>query len=139
MIENAVTELSIESCWEMLRAEEFGRLAFRVVDEVHIAPINYVVVDESLFFATAEGTKLLAVAMDSPVAFEIDRIGADSARSVVVRGRSRLLAEDEAHRLEDLPLRTWTPTLKYDVVEIVPEVVTGREFELVRSHGFDEE
>ena len=136
--ESVVKELSAEQCWELLRTEELGRLAFRIVDEVHITPVNYVALDESLFFATAEGTKLLAVVMGSSVAFEIDRVGADTASSVVVRGRARLLPEDEAHRIEDLPLRTWTPTLKYDVVEIVPEVVTGRQFELVRPAGSDE-
>jgi nitroimidazol reductase NimA-like FMN-containing flavoprotein (pyridoxamine 5'-phosphate oxidase superfamily) len=130
--ESVVNELSQEECWEMLRAEEFGRLAFRIVDEVHITPVNYVVEGESLLFATAEGNKLLAVAMGSTVAFEVDRVGEVAARSVVVRGRARVLPEDEADRLEDLRLRAWTPTLKYDVVEIVPQVVTGRQFDLAR-------
>jgi nitroimidazol reductase NimA-like FMN-containing flavoprotein (pyridoxamine 5'-phosphate oxidase superfamily) len=135
--ESSVVELTHEACWEMLRTEELGRLAFRIVDEVHITPINYVVDGGSLFFATAEGTKLLAVAMGSSVALEVDRVDDVSARSVVVRGTTRLLREDEADRILGLPLRTWTSTLKYDVVEIVPEVVTGRQFELVRPWLFD--
>ena len=43
MTEQVVTELTSEECWEMLRHEEFGRLAYRLVDEVHITPINYAV------------------------------------------------------------------------------------------------
>ena len=74
--EEGVTRLSVEQCWEMLRANEFGRLAFRLVDEVHITPINYAVDHEALLFRTAEGNKLLSVAMGSEVAFEIDRISA---------------------------------------------------------------
>ena len=63
--DQAMTELSLEECWEMLRAEEFGRLAFRLVDEVHITPINYAVDGETLLFRTAEGNKLLSAAMGS--------------------------------------------------------------------------
>ena len=116
----------------MLRHEEFGRLAFRLVDEVHITPINYAVQGGSLLFRTAEGNKLLAVVMGSEVAFEIDRYDEESARSVVVRGTARLLPEDEAHRADNVPLRPWTTTLKYNVVEIQPKVVSGRAFELSR-------
>jgi len=132
MNEEAVTDLTSEECWEMLREQEFGRLAFRLVDEVHITPINYAVDGGSLLFRTAEGNKLLAVVMGSEVAFEIDRYGEDSARSVVVRGTARLLPEDEAHRADNIPLRPWVPTLRYNVVEIEPKVVSGRAFELSR-------
>ena len=132
MNDEVVTELTSEECWEMLREEEFGRLAYRLVDEVHITPINYAVEGGSLLFRTAEGNKLLAVVMGSEVAFEIDRYGEDSARSVVVRGTARLLPEDEAHRAENVPLRPWVPTLRYNVVEIEPKVVSGRAFELSR-------
>jgi nitroimidazol reductase NimA-like FMN-containing flavoprotein (pyridoxamine 5'-phosphate oxidase superfamily) len=132
MYEDGITKLSSDDCWEMLRGEEFARLAFRLGSEVHITPINYVVDDESLLFRTAEGNKLLAVVMGSQVAVEIDRYDEWSARSVVVRGQARLLGEHEAHRADDLPLRSWVQSLKYNVVEIVPAVVSGREFELSR-------
>jgi nitroimidazol reductase NimA-like FMN-containing flavoprotein (pyridoxamine 5'-phosphate oxidase superfamily) len=132
MNDEGVTELTLDECWEMLREEEFGRLAYRLVDEIHITPINYAVESNSLLFRTAEGNKLLAVVMGSDVAFEIDRYGEDSARSVVVRGTARLLPEDEAHRVEDVPLRPWVPTLRYNVVEIEPKVISGRAFKLSR-------
>jgi hypothetical protein len=70
--------------------------------------------------------------LGSDVAFEIDRYGEETARSVVVRGTARLLGEDEAHRAENVPLRSWVGATKHNVVEIVPIVVTGREFELHR-------
>ena len=132
MTREIVSELTSEECWEMLHAEEFGRLAYRLVDEIHITPINYAVQGGSLLFRTAEGNKLLAVVMGSEVAFEIDRYDEESARSVVVRGTARLLPEDEAHRADNVPLRPWTTTLKYNVVEIQPKVVSGRAFELSR-------
>jgi nitroimidazol reductase NimA-like FMN-containing flavoprotein (pyridoxamine 5'-phosphate oxidase superfamily) len=132
-IEEPVTELSTTECWEMLHAEEFGRLAFRLVDEVHITPVNYAVDGDSLLFRTAEGSKLLGIVMGAPVAFEVDQYDEETARSVVVRGTARLLPEDEAHRADGLPLRPWVPTEKYNVVEIVPTVITGRHFELSRA------
>ncbi len=55
MTDQVVTELTSAECWQMLRDEEFGRLAYRLVDEVHITPINYAVQESSLLFRTAEG------------------------------------------------------------------------------------
>jgi len=130
--DEVVSELTSEQCWEMLREEEFGRLAYRLVDEIHITPINYAIESGSVLFRTAEGNKLLAVVMGADVAFEIDRYDEDSARSVVVRGTARLLPEDEERRAENIALRPWVPTLKYNVVAIEPKVVSGRAFELSR-------
>ena len=132
MNDEVVTQLSHDECWRMLREEEFGRLAFRLVDEVHITPINYAVDHDTLLFRTAEGNKLLSVAMGAEVAFEIDQYDEDAARSVVIRGEARILPEDEEHRSENVPLRPWVGTPKYNVVEIIPRVVTGRAFRLSR-------
>ena len=129
---DVIKVLTPEECWAILRAEEFGRFAFRLVDEIHITPINYAVDEDTLLFRTAEGSKLLGVVMGSSVAFEVDQCDEEWARSVVVRGHTRLLDEHEEHRAENVPLRPWVPTLKYNVVEIVPEVVSGREFHLER-------
>lgn len=133
--ENPVGVITTERCWDLLEDEEFGRLAYRLVDEVHLVPINYVVDGRSLLFRTSEGNKLLAAALESDVAFEIDWYDATAAWSVVARGRLRMLGEDEQHRADGLPLHPWVPTLKYDVVELTPEVVTGREFHLRRGEG----
>ena len=125
-------ELPPEDCWELLRAQEFGRLAFRMVDELHITPLNYAVDHETLLFRTAAGSKLFSVELGGEVAFEIDEIEEDVATSVVVRGHPRHLEEDEAHRADNLPLRPWLGTDKPDVVEIVPIEVTGRRYPISR-------
>ncbi|QCX26212.1 pyridoxamine 5'-phosphate oxidase family protein [Nocardioides jishulii] len=123
--------LDDDQCWELLRGEEFGRLAFHLAEEVHIAPVNYAVDHQSLLFRTAEGSKLLAVVMNPDVAFEIDTYDDETARSVIVRGTARLLEEDEAHRAENVPLRPWVDAdVKYNVVEIIPTKMTGRLFDL---------
>ena len=130
--ESPVVDLTEDECWELLGAEEFGRLAYRLVDEVHLVPINYVADGRSLLFRTASGNKLLAAALHSEVALEIDWHDDLAAWSVVARGHMHRLPEDEAHRVDSLPLRAWLPTLKYDVVELRPDVVTGRRFVLQR-------
>ena len=127
-----VRELSYEQAWELLAGEELGRLAYRLVDEVHIVPINYLAVNGSLLFRTGHGNKLLAAALESDVAFEIDWHDDTSAWSVVARGRLRTLGEDEQHRVDSLPLRSWVDTPKFEVIELVPEVVTARRFVLRR-------
>jgi nitroimidazol reductase NimA-like FMN-containing flavoprotein (pyridoxamine 5'-phosphate oxidase superfamily) len=126
-------ELTEDECWDMLEADEFGRLAYRLVDEVHLVPINYVVDNRSLLFRTASGSKLLAAALHSDVALEIDWHDDLAAWSVVARGQLRRLTEDEQHRLDALPPRQpWIQLLAYDVVELVPTAVTGRRFQLQR-------
>jgi uncharacterized protein len=131
--ENPVAEMTAEECWELLEGEEFGRLAYRLVDEVHLVPINYQVDAGTLLFRTTAGNKLLAAALHSEVAFEIDWYDDRSAWSVVVRGRLRRLSDDESHRLDSLPARPWVPSPKPEVVELAPEVVTGRRFLLRRA------
>ena len=133
MDEEATTELSVEECWQMLREDAFGRLAFRLLDEVHIVPINYTVERGRLLFSTGEGNKLLSVAMSPEVAFEIDQHDRNKACSVVVRGQARLLGEDEAHLVDELRLESWVGALADNVVEIVPQIVTGRSFTVVHT------
>lgn len=125
-----VTTLDADACWQLLHDHELGRLAFHLAGEVHITPINYAVDGRTLLFRTAEGNKLLGVVMHSDVAFEIDGMDDTEAWSVVLRGRARLLEGDEEHRAERVPLRPWTSTAKYNVVEIAPTEVTGRRFGL---------
>lgn len=125
-------EMGLDECWEMLDAAGLGRLAFRIVDEVHITPLNFVVDERTLLFRTAEGSKLLAAEMGTQVALEVDELGGGTARSVVVRGTARRLPEDEAGWADLFDLSPWVVAPpKYEVVEILPEVVTGREFRLV--------
>ena len=130
--DSPVEELSLEECWQLLELEEFGRLAYRLVEEVHMVPINYAVDDGTLLFRTASGNKLLAAALHSDVAFEIDWHDDRAAWSVVVRGELHRLHEDEQHRADGLLVQSWVPTPKYDVVELRPVSVTGRRFYLRR-------
>lgn len=129
-----ITRLTEDACWERLAGTEFGRLAYHLADEVHIIPINYAVNDRCLYFRTAEGSKLLGVVMNEDVAFEIDNINDDAevAWSVIARGRARVAEGEEAREVDNLRLRPWVDTEKFNVVAIEVDEVSGREFDLSR-------
>jgi uncharacterized protein len=128
-----VTVLPEETCWQMLRDEEFGRLAFHLADEVHLVPINFALdARRRIVFRTAEGSKLLGLTMDADVAFEIDHVEEDQATSVVVRGRARQLEGHEADEADQLRLRAWVDTVKFNTIAVEVDEITGRRFELSR-------
>ena len=128
-----VTVLPEETCWQMLRDEEFGRLAFHLADEVHLVPINFALdARRRIVFRTAEGSKLLGLTMDADVAFEIDHVDDDTATSVVVRGRARQLEGHEADEADQLRLRAWVDTVKFNTIAVEVDEITGRRFELSR-------
>ncbi len=128
-----VTVLPEETCWQMLRDEEFGRLAFHLADEVHLVPINFALdARRRIVFRTAEGSKLLGLTMNADVAFEIDHVEEDQATSVVVRGRARQLEGHEADEADQLRLRAWVDTVKFNTIAVEVDEITGRRFELSR-------
>lgn len=71
----------------LLGRHHTGRLAFTFHDQVDIEPISYVFADKWLYARTAPGTKLVKLAHNPWVAFEVDEVtGPFDWKSVVVRG-----------------------------------------------------
>ena len=129
---NPVHELHPVQSWGFLRQREFGRLAYHLLGEVHIVPINYAVDGERLVFLTAEGTKLFGVTANPDVAFEVDDIADEHATSVVCRGRAHVLEGRAAYVAERLPVRPWFDSPKTVVVAIDVDEISGRRFDLTR-------
>jgi nitroimidazol reductase NimA-like FMN-containing flavoprotein (pyridoxamine 5'-phosphate oxidase superfamily) len=129
-----ITILETNTCWELLRATEVGRLAVSIGERPDIFPVNFVVDHGSIVFRTAEGTKLAAAVLGRAVAFEIDGYdaAAGEAWSVVVKGRAA-----EIERMQDvwdaldLPLFPWHAAPKHRFVRIEPDDVSGRRFQVV--------
>ena len=128
--QDVVTALPEDEAWGFLRAQGLGRLAYHLVGEVHVVPVNYAVTGHRIAFRTAPGSKLLGVVMDDDVAFEVDE---RRATSVVARGRATLLRDSEADAAQALPIRSWVPTDKDEVVAIDVREISGRTFRLERD------
>ncbi len=130
-IDDTVTILEPNECWQLLRTTEVGRLAVVVEDRPDIFPINFLVDHGTIVFRTAEGTKLASLSSDGMVAFEADGYDGDirSAWSVVIKGRA-----DEITRMHDLvetttlPLFPWHSAPKAHFVRVVPDQISGRRF-----------
>lgn len=129
-----VQTLSHDECREHLRSHEFGRLAYRLTDEVHIVPVNYASDGDRILLRTMEGSKLLGVVMHGEAAFEIDEVDDTSgtAWSVIGRGRARVLDRTAALEADNLRLRPWLGGERHVVVEIALSEISGRQFQLFR-------
>ena len=128
-----VVELAEEPAWDFLASQEVGRLAYHLVGEVHIVPINFTVIGGRILFRTAPGSKLLGIVMNQDVAFEVDEFDQERATSVIARGRAAFLTDADVDALGDLPLRpSWVPTDKDAVVAIDVTEISGRSFRLDR-------
>jgi nitroimidazol reductase NimA-like FMN-containing flavoprotein (pyridoxamine 5'-phosphate oxidase superfamily) len=127
-----ITELTPDQCWQLLRSHDLGRIAASAAGLVDIFPINYAVdATPAIYFRTAPGTKLLELAINDHVAFEIDGHDEAEAWSVVVKGRAeRVERQSEMDAAELLGLNPWIPTLKYRWVRIRPSELAGRRFAL---------
>jgi len=126
-----ITELTSDQCWQLLRSRDLGRIAASAAGTIDIFAINYAVERETIMFRTAPGTKLLELAINDRVAFEIDGHNESEAWSVVVKGRAeRVQRQSEIDAAETLGLTPWIPTLKYRWVRIRPTDIVGRQFVL---------
>lgn len=122
-------ELTKSECFELLAAQQLGRLA--VVDDLGpiLLPVNFIFDRHTVVFRTDEGTKLDAASRSARVAFEVD--GTDAATrtgwSVVIRGEAVEITEPaELARLRELPLYPWAPGARSRYVRILPASLTGR-------------
>lgn len=134
--ESPVTDLSGDECWQLLEASTLGRLAVLLDDGVDIFPVNFLVQDRVIFFASAPGSKLVDVARHPLVAFESDGTTRGDRWSVVVRGRATRLSIDADIVASGVRmLHSLSPTQKWNYVRILPATVSGRRFTAARrSH-----
>ena len=130
-----LTVLDRDTCWNLLRSAEVGRLAVSVAGHPDIFPINYALDGETIVFCTAEGTKFAAAHVTSSVAFETD--GYDEATgdawSVVVKGHSQDIEMHDLLEDSAFPLYPWSATPKSRFVRLVPFEISGRRFHVVRK------
>ncbi|HNP55454.1 MAG TPA: pyridoxamine 5'-phosphate oxidase family protein [Gordonia sp. (in: high G+C Gram-positive bacteria)] len=126
---NPIEVLDEAQAWGLLATREFGRLATSVGNQPEIFPINFHAGDGKIYFRTAAGTKLSEIAVNDRLAFEADETGTDGGWSVIAKGRAHILTGTrEIAAADELPLRSWVPTLKYDYVELAVDEISARRF-----------
>jgi nitroimidazol reductase NimA-like FMN-containing flavoprotein (pyridoxamine 5'-phosphate oxidase superfamily) len=125
-----VEELETAQCWQLLEAEEIGRLAIEGQEgRPDVFPVNYLVHDGNVFIRSAPGTKLRSIAKNPAVAFEIDGETTNYHWSVVVHATAtRLDVEEEIEASGVRELVSASPTAKENVIRLTPVRITGRRF-----------
>jgi nitroimidazol reductase NimA-like FMN-containing flavoprotein (pyridoxamine 5'-phosphate oxidase superfamily) len=126
--------LDWDECIALLKRQEVGRVAFVHDGLVEVLPVNYVLDDGVVVFATAVGTKLWNLER-SPVTFEVDEFDRSTRAgwSVVLHGAASVVSPLEPgtvlEHLDELPIEPWAGGDRPHLVRIVPAVVTGRTLE----------
>jgi uncharacterized protein len=122
--------LSFAECLELVASQPVGRVAFVVDGDLEVFPVNHCVVDRTVAFRTAGGSKFTAAFRGSAMAFEVDSYDARRRRgwSVLVKGRTERVTDDALlARLEATGLRTWSPSApRAEWVVIRADEVSGR-------------
>jgi nitroimidazol reductase NimA-like FMN-containing flavoprotein (pyridoxamine 5'-phosphate oxidase superfamily) len=131
--------LETNTCLEMLRSAEVGRLAVSITNHPDIFPVNFVVDHGTVVFRTAEGTKLAAAVLGRSVAFEADGYDPDAgdAWSVVIKGGAvEIERMQDVFDALDLPLFPWHSAPKHRFVRIEPHDISGRRFHVVDEQAW---
>jgi len=129
LVDSGLELLTEAQCLELLGSAGLGRIGVSMAALPAIFPVNYCVHQGSIFFRTAEGTKLHAAAHRAVIAFEVD--DADpvehSGWSVLVIGRSEPVAEVAGGEGSGpLPVRAWAPGQRDHLVRINIDMISGR-------------
>ena len=130
---SAMHVLTVDQCWQRLRSVSVARLAVIADGKPAIFPINYTVDHGTLVFRSAPGTKLKAALAGPSVALETDGVDTPSgtAWSVVISGlASEVVRTEELLDTFTLYLFPWERSPKEHFVRIVPDSVTGRQFNI---------
>lgn len=113
-----------DGCLLLLRGRQVGRLGIVVAGEPIILPVNYTVLDGTIVFRSAPGSKL-DMGPRAPACFEVDEFDESMSTgwSVLVAGR---LEEIDAGEVGDADVTPWAPGERDHWMRLVPRRVTGR-------------
>lgn len=116
-------------CLRLLRSVSVGRIVFTERALPAVQPVNFVVLDEAIWFRTGEGSKLAVAARGAIVAFQADEFDAElrSGWSVTALGQAEEVRDPELIRaVRRLPLRTWAPGQRDHLIRVGVHEVSGR-------------
>ncbi len=126
---HAVDSIEQSACLALLGEGGIGRVAVSIGAVPAVFPVNYAMLDGHVVFRTAGATSLHAAASNAVVAFEVDDLDplGHEAWSVLVVGTADEITDDARRaRADELLVRPHSPTSAEHVMEICPELVSGR-------------
>lgn len=128
-VPSPVEELEPAQCFHLLAGSSLGRLAVEDESGVDVFPVNYLVHENSIYFRSGPGTKLIRLTGAPHVAFEVDGQEHDLTWSVVVKGVAHRLDSDEEIRASGIGEgRSAHPSEKLNYIRVRPQQISGRRF-----------
>ena len=116
-------------CQELLSRGGVGRVVFRSGARPVALPVNFKMLKGDVVFRSAEVSEVAAIAPDSPVSFEVDRIDDAMSKgwSVLVTGTVQaILAKDEIREVAALDIEPWAGVDRRTYFRLCVTEVTGR-------------
>ncbi len=129
LVDEGLELLTEAEAVQLLALGEVGRVGITMGALPAIFPVNYRLIDGSIMFRTAPGSKMAAAAAGAVVAFEVDdyQLADRSGWSVLAVGPAQLVDEAEATRLVLAErLEPFADGQRTAVVRIDPVFVSGR-------------
>lgn len=128
--DNRIEALSTAECMQLLKHGSYvGRIGFILDDRPMILPVNYMAEEQSLVFASLDGTKLHALAGGADVVFEIDEARPlyHAGWSVLVRGRAHEVNDErDIEMLRRGPLQSWAAVHNAHWIRVSIDEISGR-------------
>jgi nitroimidazol reductase NimA-like FMN-containing flavoprotein (pyridoxamine 5'-phosphate oxidase superfamily) len=132
MSEYPIEHLSDEDAWNLVQANQIGRIASARQGAPDIYPVSYLVHNWKIYFRTGIESRLRKDIEGNLVAFEAAQQMDRDFSSTVILGMVRVLAEAEASRmLDQLPIVEFAPESDYIWMEIDPSEVRGRKLTIL--------
>ena len=129
LVDEGLELLTEAQCRDLLAAGKVGRVGITLGAMPAIFPVNFVMIDGSVVFRTAPGSKLAAAARGAVVAFEVDDYdgSARSGWSVLVVGQAEVVHDlDVTSKVLAARLEPWAAGYRTNLVRISTEFVSGR-------------
>lgn len=129
LVDHGLQLLTEEEARALLTQSDVGRVGVSMGAIPAIFPVNYAVIDDTVVFRTAPGSKLSAATAEAVVAFEVDDYDRNDRTgwSVLVVGRSEVVHDvDMTFKVLDTGLEPWADGFRSSIVRIRIEMISGR-------------
>lgn len=127
MSEYPIDHLNDEESWDIIQANQIGRIASAREGAPDIYPVTYVVHNWKIYFRTGAESRLRKETDGRLVAFEAGWQMMKHFSSTVALGVLRTMTNSEAARvLDELPIVDFAPDRDYVWMELDPHEVRGR-------------